>query len=195
MLHQTHFTFSEELVPRKAGATRYIILHHSEVTSPHTAEDIHRWHLKKGWAGIGYHYFIAKGGEVFEGRPRDTVGAHTYGYNQESIGVCFEGDFSKENLTKQQESAAVKLLVILGIAYSDAELRRHSDLSQKKTCPGKNFPFNHLLQRVGNIITNIGFSTAITRQNRNLGDDIIAMERSAPPQNDRPEGEDALFTI
>ena len=63
MLHQLNLEFDEELKPRPT--TRYIILHHSEVASSHTVEDIHQWHKNKGWAGIGYHYFLDKEGEVY----------------------------------------------------------------------------------------------------------------------------------
>lgn len=146
--------FSKELEQRET--TSFIVLHHSGVSTPHTAEDIHRWHLKKGWAGIGYHYFIAKNGVVYECRPRNTVGAHTRGYNRVSLGVCFEGDFNKEELTVKQENAAIKLLTILGIAYYDAELRRHSDFNAQRSCPGKNFPFDRIKQRVAQCRANIG---------------------------------------
>jgi len=148
--------------------TTSIILHHSQVSSPHSVEDIHKWHQNKGWAGIGYHYFIAKDGEVYEGRPRETVGAHTRGQNQESIGICFEGNFDIEELSKQQEVSAVKLLTGLSLAYSSAKLRRHSDFIHTKSCPGKKFPFNHLLQRVTTTILNMGLSTAITSQTNSI---------------------------
>lgn len=155
MLHQTNFTFNEELVPREVGTTRYIILHHSEVRSPHTATDIHLWHQNKGWAGIGYHYFIAKDGEIYEGRPRHTVGAHTCGHNYDSIGVCFEGDFNKEQLSEKQETAAVKLLSLLSIAYPDAQLCCHSDFNNAKQCPGENFPFERIGRRVTECVWNM----------------------------------------
>lgn len=151
MLHQTKFKFRRELALRKEGATKFIILHHSGVSSSHTAEDVHRWHQKRGWAGIGYHYFITKDGEVFEGRPHNTVGAHTRGHNKESIGVCFEGNFDKEELTKQQEHAAVELLTQLRNAYPQAQLRRHNNFTLNKTCPGKRFPFAWLQQHVEKI--------------------------------------------
>ena len=96
MLHHTNLNFTEDLQERAAGSTKYIILTHSEVTTPHTVADVHNWHQKKKWAGIGYHYFIDKKGEIFTGRPRNTTGAHTYGYNQQSVALCFEGDFNKE---------------------------------------------------------------------------------------------------
>ena len=160
MFHQPNFTFNEELVPREKGATRYIILHHSEVSSPHTAADIHHWHQNKGWAGIGYHYFIAKDGEVYAGRPRHMVGAHTYGHNHESIGVCFEGDFNKEQLNEKQETVAVKLLSLLSIAYPDAQLCLHSDFNSIKQCPGTFFPFERMKRRVGKCVWNmLGIST------------------------------------
>ena len=166
MFHHTNLKFNESLVLR--DTTTFIILHHSQVSSPHSVEDIHEWHQNKGWAGIGYHYFIAKDGEVYEGRPRETVGAHTRGQNQESIGICFEGNFDIEEPTKQQKTAAVKLLTGLSLAYSNAKLRRHSDFTHAKSCPGKKFPFDHLLQRVSKTLLNMGFSTAITDQNNSL---------------------------
>ena len=148
MLHQLNLKFEEELKPRTT--TRYIILHHSEVASSHTAEDIHQWHKNNGWAGIGYHYLVDKIGEVYEGRPRGTVGAHARGHNEESIGVCFEGDFNKESMNEKQENAAIILLTILSLAYSDAELRMHNDFNPQKNCPGRNFPFDRLLLAVAN---------------------------------------------
>jgi hypothetical protein len=162
MFHHTDLQFNQPLAPR--NATKFIILHHSGSSSL-SVEELHNLHQKKGWAGIGYHYFIAKDGDVYEGRPRETVGEHTPGQNQESVGICFEGNFDTEELTKQQENAAIKLLTTLSIAYSDAELRQHRDFAQNKTCPGIKFPFEHLLQSVATTISNIGFSTAISKQN------------------------------
>ena len=140
------FEFTEILKPRKS--THFIILHHSEVSSPHTAADIHRWHQNKGWAGIGYHFFIDKSGKIHVGRPIYCVGAHTYGHNHESIGICLEGDFNKEQPTEAQEKATVMLLYRLGHLYPDAKICRHSDFNKSKNCPGKFFPFEKLKQQI-----------------------------------------------
>lgn len=133
---------------RAEHCTKYIVIHHSEVSIPHTAEDIHRWHQNKGWAGIGYHYFISKAGIIYEGRPHDTVGAYTKGYNVESVGVCFEGDFNKERIKDKQLDASVMLLSLLSLAYDDATICKHSQLTTKKTCPGTNFPYNSLMKKI-----------------------------------------------
>ena len=60
--------------------TSRIILHHAESSSC-TADDIHQWHLDRGWSGIGYHFFVRKDGSVYRGRPENTVGAHASGAN------------------------------------------------------------------------------------------------------------------
>lgn len=146
MFHHTNLHFNEKLKQRKV--TNCIVVHHSEVNTPHNVNDIHQWHQKKGWAGIGYHYFISKGGEIYEGRPYDTIGAHAYGYNKESIGVCFEGNFNKEKMNDKQLDASIMLLSVISLAF-DAPLVPHSGIS-KKNCPGKNFPMEEIQQKVGN---------------------------------------------
>ena len=61
-----------------------IILHHAEASSC-TVYDIHNWHIKNGWTGIGYHYFIRKDGNIYKGRPENAIGAHCINNNSSSI--------------------------------------------------------------------------------------------------------------
>ena len=108
--------FTEPLENR--NKTDYIIIHHSGVVGPHTVEDVHQWHQKRGWAGIGYHYFISKEGVVYKGRPSNTIGAHARGYNKNSVGVCFAGDFTKEKMQdKQLSDDVLDLLFFLSYMY------------------------------------------------------------------------------
>ena len=39
-----------------------------------------------GWADIGYNFLVGEDGNVYEGRGWTLAGAHTYGYNSQSIG-------------------------------------------------------------------------------------------------------------
>ena len=146
MLHHTNLKFQEELKLR--NRTDYIVLHHSEVISHHTVKEVHQWHLNKKWAGIGYHYFIDKEGEIYECRPIDTMGAHAYGYNDQSIGICYEGNFNKEKMSPKQEDSAVMLIALLNLAYDDSSIVKHCDLVKDKTCPGKYFPFDSLMKKI-----------------------------------------------
>lgn len=115
MVEETYLDFNEPLKSREK--TDCIILHHSGVSTPHTVNDVHKWHQKKGWAGIGYHYFISKDGIIYRGRPHHTVGAHARGYNQNSVGVCFEGDFNREQMTMEQMAGEVPCFLASLQAY------------------------------------------------------------------------------
>ena len=122
-----------------------IVLHHAEASSC-TAKDIHWWHVCNGYSGIGYHYFINKKGEIFKGRPDNTVGAHAKGYNSTSIGVCFEGRYNKEVMPQAQIKAGRELVAYLKNKYNITEVKRHKDLIATD-CPGSLFPFDEIVGR------------------------------------------------
>ena len=81
-----------------------IILHHAAADGV-SAQDIHRQHRANGWAGIGYHYYVRKNGEVFRGCPEEMTGTHAAYHNSDSIGVCFEGNFQQEVMSQAQFDA------------------------------------------------------------------------------------------
>lgn len=131
-----------QLKPRKS--TEYIVVHHAAARSC-TPTDVHLWHLGNGWSGIGYHFFVSKAGVVYRGRHEALIGAHVQGYNESSIGICFEGDFEKENVPEAQEKAGIELLRFLLKRYNKAKVIRHKDL-MSTSCPGKNFPDRILIE-------------------------------------------------
>ena len=126
----------------KRSKTDYIILHHA-ASSVCSADDIHKSHLSNGWTGIGYHFYVRKSGEIYEARPSDTVGAHTSNYNSVSIGICFEGNFENESMTKTQLDAGKELICYIKTLYPKASVKKHKDFNAT-LCPGKNFPFEDL---------------------------------------------------
>ncbi len=46
----------------------------------------------RGFSAIGYHFIITRDGKTHFGRPIHYQGAHCYGHNQDSIGICLTGD-------------------------------------------------------------------------------------------------------
>ncbi len=80
-----------------------------------------------------------KDGSVHRGRPEDSIGAHALGYNHNSIGVCFEGDFDTENMTETQKTAARELIAYITRRYGIRDIFMHSDIGPDP-CPGANFP-------------------------------------------------------
>lgn len=96
-----------KLVKLNPNKVLLVIFHHRGGNGD--VESIHAQHLKQGWAGIGYHYYIRKDGTVYQGRPIQYVGSHCKGNNSCSIGVCLEGNFLKEKPTDEQLKAAKEL--------------------------------------------------------------------------------------
>ncbi|MDR3148795.1 MAG: peptidoglycan recognition protein family protein [Oscillospiraceae bacterium] len=133
---ETNFNWSGTLTNR--SKTNRIILHHAAASSA-TVEQIHQIHLQKGWSGIGYHFFIRKDGGVYRGRPLDKVGSHASNANNDSIGICFEGNFELEQITNAQLSSGRELIAYLFQTCGILVVLKHRDVGVT-ACPGKNFP-------------------------------------------------------
>ena len=126
------------------GTVKRIILHHAEASNC-TVQDIHRWHLNNGWAGIGYHFFVRKDGTIYRGRPENKLGAHTSNHNTGSLGICFEGSYNKETMPSEQLRAGQELITYLRDKYGllKANVYKHKDFNSTD-CPGNNFPYETL---------------------------------------------------
>lgn len=104
---------------------KWLIVHHSGGTdadplldtSHHTAQMMEEWHLAKGWEGLGYQYVIHKDGIIWLGRPEYRNGAHTVGYNEQSIGICLAGNFDATLPTDAQVKTLTQLLKDLMLKY------------------------------------------------------------------------------
>lgn len=117
---------------------------------PLPAADIRRFHVQeRGWSDIGYHYVIQPSGETEAGRPLSEAGAHTYGHNADSIGICLIGgkgskpdDFPQEHFTVEALYAAQTLIDSLRDVFepftgSKITVHGHNEFSNK-ACPGFN---------------------------------------------------------
>ena len=122
--------------------TDLIVIHHVGMgAAEEPAAEIHRLHLRNGWSGIGYHYVIRKNGMIERGRPRDTVGAHTYNHNGSSVGIVLDGNFEEAMPTAVQLDKTARLVAALSHIYNITpdynSMVGHRDLNTT-LCPGKN---------------------------------------------------------
>lgn len=141
------YTWSSSLAYRTK--TDYIVLHHRAGNGD--VLSIHDQHLKQGWSGIGYHYYIRKNGAIYGGRPESTKGAHCINYNSNSIGVCFEGNYETETtMPPAQIRAGQELISYLRGKYPSAKVVGHRDL-YATACPGKYFPSDTILSKTNQI--------------------------------------------
>ena len=122
---------------------RYInsIIVHCSATpegADYSASDIRAWHRSRGWRDIGYHYVIKLDGTIERGRPISQPGAHCYGHNAHSIGVCYIGgikdDHSADTRTMAQKQSLLKLITKLTQMYR-CHTFGHRDFNQAKDCP------------------------------------------------------------
>ena len=142
--------FSGNFITR--AFTRRTVIHHSASGPTTTIEDIHRWHLAKEWAGIGYHYVIYFDGSIHRGRPEWAKGAHAYqdpqhDANSDGIGICLIGDFTKAVPTEAQMVSLIWLVHDIWSRYPGIPVIGHKDV-MPTACPGDRFPWLEIKRRL-----------------------------------------------
>lgn len=102
----------------------------------------------RGWCDIAYHFMVAPDGTMYEARPINVRGGHTYNGNSGNLGIAYLGCFqpgscggittpaapTEISLNKGAELIAV-LADVFDIDVSSSTLKGHRDHRQT-TCPG-----------------------------------------------------------
>ncbi|MFG2724113.1 N-acetylmuramoyl-L-alanine amidase [Streptomyces canus] len=68
---------------------------------PSLIRGIYRYHVKsRGWRDIGYNFLVDKCGNIYEGRAggvaKPVLGAHTLGFNTNSVGIAVLGSYGSK---------------------------------------------------------------------------------------------------
>lgn len=96
-------------------------IHHSATGNKYTCSQapsvlrgIYRYHVKSsGWRDIGYNFAVDKCGNIYEGRAggvtKAVQGAHTLGFNTDSMGIAVLGTFSTSDPPAAAVNAVAKL--------------------------------------------------------------------------------------
>ncbi|MFF8382006.1 peptidoglycan recognition protein [Streptomyces sp. NPDC015661] len=82
--------------------------------APSVLRSIYRYHVKSsGWRDFGYNFAVDKCGNIYEGRAggvaKPVMGAHTLGFNTNSMGIAVLGTFSKSNPPAAVVTAVARL--------------------------------------------------------------------------------------
>lgn len=135
--------YTNELVKSTRDIT-HIVIHCSATIQGHyyNAQNIHQWHLDRGWLGIGYHYVLGLAGEIEIGRDVDKDGAGVYGHNKNVIHIVLIGGLGKDtepkenSFTKDQFMVLDDMLRKLMCMYPKAKILGHRDFPNvAKACP------------------------------------------------------------
>jgi hypothetical protein len=148
--------------PRKCEkGWKAIVIHHSD-TKRGSMKTIDLYHRKtKKWKGIGYGFVIGNGNGSGNGQVEVTfrwrqqiTGAHCGGTlnnwaNEDGIGICLIGDFTKTVPTYRQMDSLVKLVRFLQDRYKIPKSRIYGHRTTPgykngTKCPGKYFPMTKL---------------------------------------------------
>lgn len=82
--------------------------------APSVLRSIYRYHVKSsGWRDFGYNFAVDKCGNIYEGRAggvtKAVLGAHTLGFNSNSMGIAVLGTHSSKNPPAAAVNAIAKL--------------------------------------------------------------------------------------
>ncbi|XP_068601583.1 peptidoglycan recognition protein 5 [Brachionichthys hirsutus] len=127
------------------GPAQRVVIHHTATQKCTCFEEckkqlisIQRDHMtKRHFDDIGYNFLVSDDGTVFEGRGWGVVGAHAKGYNHDSVGIAFMGNFTNDTPSTESLSAVKELLSGASQEFLQKAfvLQGHRDL-KSTACPG-----------------------------------------------------------
>jgi uncharacterized protein with LGFP repeats len=103
------------------GTVKAAFVHHSATGNDYSCSQsasvlrgIYRYHVESmGWRDFGYNFAVDKCGNIYEGRAGGTakpvLGAHTLGFNANSVGIAVLGTFSHSNPSAAAVNAVARL--------------------------------------------------------------------------------------
>jgi putative cell wall-binding protein len=110
-------------------AVKALFVHHTDTTNSYSATQayaqlraIYAFHTRvRGWHDIGYNFLVDRFGRVFEGRRGSitaaVLGAHTGGFNSQSLGVAVLGTFTTQAPAAPALSGLVDVLAWKAAQY------------------------------------------------------------------------------
>jgi chaperonin cofactor prefoldin len=117
-----------------------LAIHHSAAGGDVLPQAVATYHVRKGWPGIGYHFYITADGTIYQCNRLESVSYHSGYANTYSVGICLAGSFMNGATPPDNQMAAATHLV----AHLTKELnirlenvKGHKELPQTSTaCPG-----------------------------------------------------------
>ncbi|MEU6663661.1 FG-GAP-like repeat-containing protein [Streptomyces sp. NPDC046821] len=92
--------------PEYDGSIKAAVVHHTGEDSDNAVpcsqsrqrvHTVQQGHMAKGWYDIGYNFLVDRCGQIFEGRSGGmdlpVHGAHDYGFNTDTVGISYIGNF------------------------------------------------------------------------------------------------------
>lgn len=115
-------------------AVNRVFLHCSASDNPDhdDVRVIREWHLKRGFDGVGYHYYIKKDGTLQAGRSLERSPAAQEGHNTGTIAICLGG---LARFSEAQFETLRGLCAAIHRQLPLATFHGHREVNPGKTCP------------------------------------------------------------
>ncbi len=112
----------------------YIHISASDNPDHDNVATIDAWHKARGWAGVGYHFFIRKSGQIERGRDLEKTPAAQRPFNRGTIAICISG-LKIDKVTKAELASLVDLCWQINDAYGgQITFHGHREVANK-ACP------------------------------------------------------------
>ena len=134
---------NEPLQPLKLSKVDSIALHHMATDAD--VKGIEKMHVNQGWRAIGYNFWVAFDGTVYEGRGFN-LGAGVDNQNGHIISIGFQGDYhsSARTMPDAQFNAGIDIIqYVLENVPSIRKIGGHKDF-MATACPGQYFPLEEM---------------------------------------------------
>ncbi len=145
-IQKKEFQWARPLSPLDLSKVTGIALHH--MAHPTAGMDeIHRWHLAKGWKGFAYNYWVDYNGNVYECRGLNIGGGLLDPLNETVISIGFQGDYDKtQEMPKAQFMAGCEIIQYLRTLIPTINIVDGHKHWQATSCPGKYFPLEEMIK-------------------------------------------------
>ena len=128
-----------ELAPIPSRKVDALVIHHSASSRTNTsAQEIERWHKKRDFTEIGYHFVINHLGEIIVGRDIEKTPASVKGHNRGTIAVVCTGNFSLDAADEPYHPQFLSLARLVNHyrdSIPDLRIVGHRELAATE-CPG-----------------------------------------------------------
>ena len=121
-----------------------IALHHMAHKTADVKE-VEQWHINQGWRAIGYNFWVALDGTIYEGRGFHQ-GSGVENQNHHIISIGFQGEyhFSNTRMPDAQFNAGIDIIkYVLEKIPTITKIGGHGDFMSTE-CPGKYFPLEEM---------------------------------------------------
>lgn len=135
---------------RRLRHIRYAVVHHDGVLARAGYDPIKRYqsqaryHMRRGWSRLAYHFRIDRMGNIYLTNRLEEITYHAGNFpvNVRGLGICLDGDMTRQDVTHFQRNALIGLLEYLTTERPDmpylvkSTVKTHREVKPvPTTCP------------------------------------------------------------